>query len=152
MASLALAGLLACAAVAYAHPGGSDRHGCHTNRKTGQYHCHRSATPASAAPSHPGPCLEAPPPRRRTCVRRCPRGPSATAPKPAPGARRRYDREIRATAPIWTATATAWAANPTGGADTRHFSHFRRCRPAPKALATHVTCGGRFPARHGRAP
>ncbi|WP_222937190.1 YHYH domain-containing protein [Pseudoxanthomonas mexicana] len=50
MASLALAGLLACAAVAYAHPGGLDRHGCHTNRKTGQYHCHRSATPSSAAP------------------------------------------------------------------------------------------------------
>ncbi|MBP7466365.1 excalibur calcium-binding domain-containing protein [Pseudoxanthomonas mexicana] len=55
MASLALAGLLACAAVAYAHPGGLDRHGCHTNRKTGLYHCHRSATPVSAVPLAPGP-------------------------------------------------------------------------------------------------
>ena len=55
MASLALAGLLAGAATANAHPGGLDRHGCHTNRKTGQYPCHRSATPASAAPVAPLP-------------------------------------------------------------------------------------------------
>jgi hypothetical protein len=31
-----------------AHPGGLDRQGCHTNRKTGDYHCHR---PPSARPS-----------------------------------------------------------------------------------------------------
>ncbi len=53
MTSFALAGLLAWAAVAHAHPGGLDRHGCHTNRKTGQYHCHRSAAAASAAPVVP---------------------------------------------------------------------------------------------------
>jgi hypothetical protein len=55
LASFALAGLLACAAVTHAHPGGLDRHSCHTNRKTGQYHCHRSAAPASAAPVAPLP-------------------------------------------------------------------------------------------------
>jgi hypothetical protein len=26
----------------FAHPGGVDEKGCHTNRKTGDYHCHRS--------------------------------------------------------------------------------------------------------------
>lgn len=26
-----------------AHGGGLDANGCHTNRKTGEYHCHRSA-------------------------------------------------------------------------------------------------------------
>ena len=29
---------------AWAHPGGLDANGCHTNKKTGEYHCHRSAT------------------------------------------------------------------------------------------------------------
>lgn len=26
---------------AFGHGGGLDRNGCHTNRKTGEYHCHR---------------------------------------------------------------------------------------------------------------
>ena len=29
---------------AYAHPGGTDKYGCHTNSKTGQYHCHSKKT------------------------------------------------------------------------------------------------------------
>ncbi len=27
-----------------AHSGGLDKNGCHTNRKTGDYHCHRGST------------------------------------------------------------------------------------------------------------
>lgn len=50
MACLALAGLLGCMSMAHPHPGGLDKHGCHTNRKTGEYHCHRGSAPASAAP------------------------------------------------------------------------------------------------------
>jgi hypothetical protein len=44
--------LLAAAApgTAVAHPGGLDAKGCHTNRKTGEYHCHRG----QAAPSSKG--------------------------------------------------------------------------------------------------
>lgn len=48
-----------------AHGGGHDKNGCHTNRKTGDYHCHRGGrtTPArgagipanSLAPSTPMP-------------------------------------------------------------------------------------------------
>lgn len=34
---------------ARAHPGGLDAAGCHTNRKTGEYHCHR----ASLSPKEP---------------------------------------------------------------------------------------------------
>ena len=30
-----------------AHPGGLDASGCHTNHKTGEYHCHRAAVPES---------------------------------------------------------------------------------------------------------
>lgn len=26
--------------LAFAHSGGTDRNGCHTNHKTGTYHCH----------------------------------------------------------------------------------------------------------------
>ena len=33
---------------AYAHGGGLDSRGCHTNRKTGEYHCHGGA--AAPAP------------------------------------------------------------------------------------------------------
>ena len=32
---------LALSANALAHPGGLDKQGCHTNRKTGEYHVHR---------------------------------------------------------------------------------------------------------------
>lgn len=31
-----------------AHPGGLNAEGCHNNRKTGDYHCHRNARLASA--------------------------------------------------------------------------------------------------------
>lgn len=32
--------------VAFAHPGGLNAEGCHNNRKTGDYHCHRAASVA----------------------------------------------------------------------------------------------------------
>jgi hypothetical protein len=35
---------LACTEAVHAHGGGLDRNGCHTNRKTGEYHCHRVQT------------------------------------------------------------------------------------------------------------
>lgn len=38
---LALLALLVSPVVAQAHGGGLDANGCHTNRKTGEYHCHR---------------------------------------------------------------------------------------------------------------
>jgi hypothetical protein len=44
----AVLALALAASNASAHGGGLDKHGCHHNRKTGQYHCHR-ASPASAA-------------------------------------------------------------------------------------------------------
>jgi len=47
-----LAGLLAANSPAAAHSGGLDASGCHTNRKTGEYHCHRAApAPATSVPS-----------------------------------------------------------------------------------------------------
>lgn len=46
----AAAGLLLVAqGGAHAHPGGLNAEGCHNNRKTGDYHCHRGST--EAAPS-----------------------------------------------------------------------------------------------------
>lgn len=36
---IAIAFVLA-AGIAQAHSGGTDRQGCHTNSKTGVYHCH----------------------------------------------------------------------------------------------------------------
>lgn len=43
IAALALfASLFTLPAVSSAHSGGLDSRGCHTNRKTGEYHCHRA--------------------------------------------------------------------------------------------------------------
>ena len=37
------------ASVSFAHSGGTNAEGCHTNRKTGDYHCHSAKTPAPNA-------------------------------------------------------------------------------------------------------
>ncbi len=37
--------ILAVAAPSFGHSGGLNSQGCHNNRKTGDYHCHRSAPP-----------------------------------------------------------------------------------------------------------
>ena len=42
---------LAAAGAVQAHGGGLDGQGCHTNRKTGDYHCHRAQAPAAPADS-----------------------------------------------------------------------------------------------------
>lgn len=34
-----------CSVSAVAHPGGLNAEGCHNNRKTGDYHCHRGSSP-----------------------------------------------------------------------------------------------------------
>lgn len=47
---LAAALSLACTGIAFAHPGGLNAEGCHNNRKTGDYHCHR-APRSDPAPS-----------------------------------------------------------------------------------------------------
>lgn len=90
-----LAGLLAgvAATAAQAHPGGLDKQGCHTNRKTGEYHCHRGAPPAASAaprPSATQPLPFAPAPGTApTPVQRA-------APRTAPGRAYRNCAEARA--------------------------------------------------------
>jgi HNH endonuclease len=37
-------------ALAFAHPGGLDASGCHTNHRTGEYHCHRGPAALPARP------------------------------------------------------------------------------------------------------
>jgi hypothetical protein len=37
---LVLLAICAAAAMASAHSGGTDKNGCHHDRKTGTYHCH----------------------------------------------------------------------------------------------------------------
>ena len=48
IAALALAAF--APAPVLAHSGGLNAEGCHNNRKTGDYHCHRSGRQATAAP------------------------------------------------------------------------------------------------------
>lgn len=50
MRLLAAINLLVLPLAAFAHGGGLNADGCHTNRKTGDYHCHR-AQPARATES-----------------------------------------------------------------------------------------------------
>ncbi|MBT0670346.1 excalibur calcium-binding domain-containing protein [Novosphingobium profundi] len=48
------AAALTCTGAAKAHPGGLDRSGCHNERRTGTYHCHRAPAPRTlAAPARP---------------------------------------------------------------------------------------------------
>lgn len=51
VAVLAAGGLaiLGVPSTARAHSGGLNADGCHNNRKTGDYHCHRGSAPARAA-------------------------------------------------------------------------------------------------------
>lgn len=42
--------IVGAATNASAHPGGLNSEGCHNNRKTGDYHCHRSGGPAPTNP------------------------------------------------------------------------------------------------------
>ena len=44
-AALALSLVIVSAGSAIAHSGGTNSEGCHTNRKTGDYHCHTPKTP-----------------------------------------------------------------------------------------------------------
>ncbi|AKM11569.1 calcium-binding protein [Croceicoccus naphthovorans] len=43
------------AAPALAHGGGVDASGCHTNRSTGEYHCHGSRSAPAPAPKRDAP-------------------------------------------------------------------------------------------------
>ena len=47
--ALSLVGLQSVSTPAMAHPGGLNADGCHNNRKTGGYHCHRGAPRPAAA-------------------------------------------------------------------------------------------------------
>ena len=49
-AILAAVGVTAYSADVWAHPGGLDASGCHNNRKTGEYHCHRGGAAPPRAP------------------------------------------------------------------------------------------------------
>ncbi|WP_052171742.1 excalibur calcium-binding domain-containing protein [Paracoccus sanguinis] len=52
--------LLARPGPVFAHGGGLDADGCHTNRKTGDYHCHRGGKSRRAAPAAPLMLIDAP--------------------------------------------------------------------------------------------
>ena len=43
---LVLGSMSLISADSYAHSGGTNAAGCHTNRKTGDYHCHTRKTPS----------------------------------------------------------------------------------------------------------
>jgi hypothetical protein len=40
---IALAVIVFAPTLAWAHPGGLDKHGCHNDKKAGDYHCHKGA-------------------------------------------------------------------------------------------------------------
>jgi hypothetical protein len=50
---LAWAAALLPTTPAFAHPGGLDAEGCHTNRKTGDRHCHGAASATSSRSARP---------------------------------------------------------------------------------------------------
>jgi hypothetical protein len=53
--SLAAVAWLVATGPTMAHPGGLNAEGCHNNRKTGDYHCHRSSAAPVRLTSSPSP-------------------------------------------------------------------------------------------------
>lgn len=76
---IASAALALAPTAALAHGGGVDANGCHTNKKTGDYHCHGGGSPA------PSP---SPSPSRSVC----------SAPAPTPPPRRSQPKPVAAAA------------------------------------------------------
>lgn len=72
---LCLCLMLAACSGALGHGGGLDANGCHTNRRTGDYHCHQGP---GAAPPSPQRLAPDDPPQRRG------RQAQAASPTPAP--------------------------------------------------------------------
>ena len=52
--ALLLGALVVSAGVAFAHPGGLDKNGCHVDSKTGKQHCHRKELLDLSKPFHAG--------------------------------------------------------------------------------------------------
>ena len=51
IAHVMAAALAASTGLAFAHGGGLNKDGCHTNRKTGDYHCHRGSAGQGVMPT-----------------------------------------------------------------------------------------------------
>lgn len=64
---LACAAAAALGSAALAHPGGLDAGGCHTNRKTGERHCHRGGSTPPTAAARPQRLLSGPALSYRNC-------------------------------------------------------------------------------------
>ena len=61
-AAIIIAAVILLPPLAQAHPGGLNSEGCHTNRKTGEYHCHgpgrKSAPPNTPDTTSPAPAMQ----------------------------------------------------------------------------------------------
>ena len=74
-----------------AHPGGLDASGCHHNRKTGEYHCHRGGSAPATARTF-GLMFDSPGRAFRNCAEARAAG-AAPARQGVPGYSRRLDRD-----------------------------------------------------------
>lgn len=77
---VAAVALLIVAAPIQPHGGGLDANGCHTNRKTGDYHCHRSSytPPPPQQPTYTQPVYKPPPPSTAPSLMSAPAAPPIT--------------------------------------------------------------------------
>ena len=131
---------MACVVIAFAswgsaraHGGGLDANGCHTNRKTGEYHCHRG--PSVAPRKKPLPTT----PVRLILHHRSNRSSNAyfgIAPKRVRPVPRRYVAVTRVTDRTSIATTTALVANEVVG----------WCAPMTSVVAEAAPTGDATPA------
>jgi endonuclease YncB( thermonuclease family) len=68
--------MLVIPSISFAHGGGLNASGCHNERATGGYHCHRGTAAPAPRYTPPQPRYTAPPPVRRTTPAPAPRAPS----------------------------------------------------------------------------
>jgi endonuclease YncB( thermonuclease family) len=68
--------MLVIPSISFAHGGGLNASGCHNERATGGYHCHRGTAAPAPRYTPPAPRYTAPPPVRRAAPTPAPRAPS----------------------------------------------------------------------------
>lgn len=87
--SIGLAMML-CASSGFSHGGGLNAEGCHHNRKTGDYHCHRAQLPRPASPSPSPPAARLTPDRGASLPPACHVGPRGGRYTISPSGRKNY--------------------------------------------------------------
>ncbi|GAP66647.1 nuclease [Mizugakiibacter sediminis] len=119
---IAAVALVAMPTLALPHPGGLNAEGCHNNRKTGEYHCHRESRAGTRSSDAPRQSF-APPVAPRAAAARSPAAPKRVLPVPHP-----FAVAIPVMLRGWTGTMMAWDASDVSQVAPEQFVYGLPCK------------------------